>query len=122
MSLVQDNSDTIYQLRGYRPGFIKVNDDILTHSMLIAIDQLQEWAPQSLAELTTEHFDAILALKPTIILLGTGDTLVFPPMHLYGHLLNKGIGVEVMNSSAACRTFNALAAEHRRVVAAILIK
>jgi uncharacterized protein len=63
----------------------------------------------------------LLALQPDILLLGTGETLVFPDISLYGELINAGIGVEIMNSHAGARTFNALTSENRHVVAALLM-
>jgi len=61
-------------------------------------------------------------LKPDVLLIGTGATHVFLSLDIYGDLINQGIGVEVMSTSAACRTFNALSAEGRHVVAALLIE
>ena len=64
----------------------------------------------------------LIDLHPTILLIGTGHILQFPDIKLYGDLMNKTIGVEIMNTHAACRTYTILSAEGRSVVAAILIK
>lgn len=122
MSLTLDDSNAQFQIRAYKPGVIKVNELILTRSVIVAREQLIEnWAPQRLNELSAKDFALILPLKPAILLLGTGEKLVFPAIGLYGELINQGIGVEIMDTSAACRTYNALAAENRNVVAALII-
>jgi uncharacterized protein len=123
MPLVLDENQAAYQIHAYKPGFIQVNETILTQSIIVSTSQLiTDWAPQTLSELTAEHLQIILTLKPAILLIGTGATLSFPAVELYGELLNQGIGVEIMDTSAACRTYNALTAESRNVVAALIIK
>lgn len=123
MPLTLDENDANYQIRAYKPGFIQVNDEILTQSILIAADKLvTNWAPQRIGELTRGDLDAVVEWRPAILIIGTGETLVFPGLEVYGDLLNLGIGVEVMNTGAACRTFNALTAEGRDVVGALVIK
>ena len=123
MPLVLDENQAAYQIHAYKPGFIQVNETILTQSIIISTTQLiEDWPPQTLFELSADHLKVILTLKPTILLIGTGATLSFPAVELYGELLNQGIGVEIMDTSAACRTYNALTAEGRDVVAALIIK
>jgi uncharacterized protein len=123
MPLVLDENQAAYQIHAYKPGFIQVNETTLTQSIIVSTSQLiTDWAPQSLSELTAKDLKIILTLKPTILLIGTGATLSFPAVELYGELLNQGIGVEIMDTSAACRTYNALTAESRNVVAALIIK
>lgn len=122
MPLTLDDNSAAYQIQAFKPGYIQVNDKILTASIIISATELMtEWPPQTLQELTRIHLEAIIPFHPAILLLGTGATLSFPPLELYGNLLNQGIGVEIMDTSAACRTFNALTAEGRNVVAALII-
>lgn len=122
-SLTLDENNAAYQIRAYKPGFIQVNETTYTQSLIISANQLiTDWTPQSLGELTAEHLRKILPLKPGILLIGTGETLNFPALELYGDLMNQGIGVEIMDTSAACRTYNVLTAEDRNVVAALIIK
>jgi uncharacterized protein len=83
---------------------------------------IENWSPQTVNELSFESFAPILALKPDILLIGTGSTHIFLDIEIYGELLNLGIGVEIMDTSAACRTYNALSAENRNVVAALIIR
>jgi len=118
-----DENNAMYQIRSFQTGILKVNDKTLTQSAIVTPNQLIEnWAPQTVAELTAHALSPITELKPDILLIGTGSVLVFIPIEIYGELINQGIGVEVMDSSAACRTYNALSAENRRVAAAIIIR
>jgi len=123
MSLTLDDNQAKYQIRAYEPGSIRVNDEIYHHSIIIGAEWLiDSWHPETLADLTQDDFNLIEAEHPAILLLGTGIQLQFPALALYGHLINKGIGVEVMTTRSACLTFNALTAENRNVIAALLIK
>jgi uncharacterized protein len=117
-----DENSATYQVRSYQPGMIKINEKVLHTSIIITPDYLLEtWSPFTFQELTAESLAPILTLQPTILLIGTGAHLQFPPVEIYGHLINQGIGVEIMDTAAACRTFNALSAENRRVAAALII-
>lgn len=118
-----DENQSQYQIRSYQPGSIRINDQYYEHSVIITPTQLiSNWAPQSVQDLSKESFQEILALKPDVLLIGTGDKHIFLSAELYGELINKGIGVEVMDTRAASRTFNALSAENRRVAAALIVK
>lgn len=117
-----DENPALYQIRSYQPGRIQVNEQIFTHSLIITPQQLiNPWPPRSIDELTAHSFDIIPTLKPDILLIGTGKQLIFIELALYGELINHGIGVEIMDTAAACRTYNALSAELRKVAAALII-
>jgi len=123
MSLTLDENRATYQIRAFRPGYIQVNELQLTCSIIISPNKLiTDWQPQSIDELTHDHLQCIIPLKPAVLLIGTGTTMSFPPLEIYGDLINQGIGVEIMDTSAACRTYNALTAEDRNVMAALIIK
>ena len=123
MSLNLDENSASYQIRAYQPGLIQVNDQIFAHSIIITPDQLiNTWAPQSIDELTREDLAAVIELRPSILLIGTGHDLQFPDIKIYGDLINYGIGVEIMNTHAAARTYNVLTSEGRSVAAALIIK
>jgi uncharacterized protein len=122
MELHQDSNYGQYQIRNYQPGQIKVNEQIYTKSLLIAPDFLQTWTPHSIADLREEDFALIAAQRPEVVLLGTGEKQIFPDPRLFRLLTEKNIGVEVMNTGAACRTFNVLTSENRYVVAGLLIR
>jgi len=118
-----DNNNAAFQIQGYQPGRIQVNDQTFTHSMIISANKLiDNWEPQEIAALKAEHLSIILTFQPTLLLLGTGSSLEFPDIEIYGDLINQGIGVEIMNTSAACHTFSILTSEGRNVVAALFIK
>jgi uncharacterized protein len=117
-----DNNTAGYQIRSFRPGTIQINERFFHQSIIVLPDELIEnWSPQTIAELTAIHLRSLIALQPDVVLIGTGETHVFISSSLYGELINAGIGVEVMSTSAACRTYNALSAENRRVAAALMI-
>ncbi len=117
-----DNNQAHYQIRAFRPGQIQVNDRLLNTSLIIAAQHLIEnWTPTTAAEITAESLAQAAALRPDILLIGTGTTQQLLPLEIYGELLNQGIGVEVMDTSAACRTYNALTSENRNVVAALVL-
>lgn len=123
MPLALDENTAKYQIRAYEPGKIKINDQEFTQSLIVSANELiHPWAPQNIKELTSEHLLAVLPLKPEVLLLGTGEQPAFLPVDLYGELINHGIGVEVMHTAAACRTYNALTSENRLVAAALVIR
>lgn len=100
---------------------IRVGEQYLTGSFVISPEQLiSEWPPVEFGQLDESHFEPILALKPELVLLGTGSQQHFAHPSVLAPFYRAAIGVEVMTSLAACRTFNVLASEHRRVVAGIL--
>ena len=102
---------------------IQINEKIYTESLIVTSAQLIEHClPQTVHELSLTALCQVIALRPDILLIGTGQELIFLPIEIYGELLNQGIGVEIMDTSAACRTYNALSAENRKVAAALIIK
>lgn len=118
-----DENKSLYQIRAYKPGIIQVNDKVLHHSIIITPTKLIEnWTPERVENLNDHSFDMILEMKPDVLLIGTGEKQIFIANELYGVLINKGIGVELMSTQAACRTYNALSAENRNVVAALIIR
>lgn len=118
-----DKNDAQYQIRSYQPGFLKINDQIYTQSVIVAPNTLiTNWPPQTLDELAPEAFIPILELKPAILLIGTGEKHEFIAPQIYGVVINAGIGVEIMSTSAASRTYNVLSSENREVVAALLVR
>ena len=120
MRFAQD-SFAINSIRAYSDGEITVNDKTIAQSVLITPDSIQPWEPRSIDELTAEHIDRLGELDPELVIIGTGKTLTFPPPALTAGLLTRGIGVEIMVHDAACRTFNVLLAEDRRVVVALIM-
>jgi uncharacterized protein len=98
-------------------GLCQVSESlILTGSQVIT-----SWEPNVLSELTATHMDVVLSLDPELVLLGTGARQQFPPMEVLNRFHRAQIGVEVMDTAAACRTFNILVAEGRYVAAALMM-
>ncbi len=123
MPLTLDDNQAQFQIRAYTPGAITVNDKILTRSIILTPTRLiEDWAPQTAAELTEASLAIFGELRPDVLLIGTGETHLFLPIEIYGPLINLGIGVEVMSTSAASRTYNALSSENRAVAAALIIR
>jgi uncharacterized protein len=121
MRFSQDLTSGTNLIRGYRDGELKVNENrhrgalILSASTLLAEPDIHD-----LAGLIEVDALRILALQPEIVLLGTGARQTFPPASFGAQFLRAGIGFEVMDTGAACRTFNVLVGEQRRVVALLL--
>ena len=105
---------------GYGDGFVVVNGQRHEHNLIVTPEQLLPWNVASFDALSEADFEAILGLKPEILLLGTGARQRFPHPRLTQALLGKRIGVEAMDLQAACRTYNILVAEERKVAAALL--
>ena len=122
MQLTQENPGFAHVPRGVVPGGVLVDQRTLERSFLLAPDRLvEDWRPTAAADLQPADFDAVLALQPALVLLGTGERQRFPRAAAMAALLTRGIGIEVMDNAAAARTFNVLATEGRRVVAGFLL-
>jgi uncharacterized protein len=122
MQLAQDNPDFIYVLRGASDAGVLVNQQTLAESFLLTPNQLVTgWRPTAADALEPADMQAVLALEPAVVLLGTGARQRFPSAAVMAAVLSRGVGIEVMDSAAAARTFNVLAAEGRKVVAAFLL-
>jgi uncharacterized protein len=107
---------------GYGAGYVMINRVRYERSLIILPDRIiEDWPAQTFEQLALEHFEYLLSLRPEMVLLGTGAALRFPHPSLTKMLIASKIGVEVMDTSAACRTYNILTAEGRRVAAALLV-
>ena len=82
---------------------------------------IADWPPQTFSDLAAEHFEQIRQLAPEVVVLGTGSRLQFPRLADTRALIQANIGLEVMDTGAACRTYNILMQDGRRVVAALLM-
>ncbi len=122
MKFTLHTGDATYRIRAYAEGEIVINDETHRRSLIVTPERLiQDWPPQSLAALTDDHLETVLALEPEVVLLGTGKTLQFPENRLLDRFFQKGLGIEIMDTAAACRTYNVLMSEGRIVAAAMLI-
>lgn len=101
---------------------VSVNGQVYTTSVVVPGDApLEPWPAASVAELTEAHFEQLVRFKPELVIFGSGPTLRFVHPSLQRPLIEAGIGIETMDTPAACRTYNILMAEGRRVLAALLI-
>ena len=100
-----------------RLGIVEYRDNIVVTSERI----IKGWTAGGFDTLSEADFAALVELEPEVVILGTGQSFRFPHPRLTRALTDAGIGVEVMDTPAACRTFNILAAEGRKVVAALLV-
>ena len=108
-------------IQAYTDESVMVNRVKFTRSLVIMAEQIiPDWKPESFEGLTEADFVSILEMRPDLVVLGTGPKQQFPMPALYQSLTNAGIGVEVMNTPAACRTYNILTSEGRKVIAALL--
>ncbi len=122
MQLSYDLPEGYLYFRACSPDSVTVIDRVLTRSFILAPDRLvEEWPVIRAEQFDLAAIEAIVALDPEVVLLGTGTRQVFPPRETHAALLKRRIGVEVMNNAAACRTYNLLAGEGRRVIAAVML-
>jgi uncharacterized protein len=122
MQITRELPANVNLIRGHSAEGIRVGERTLASSCLLSADELIDaWTPQTVAELTADHFAAAFAWRPEIILLGTGKRQQFPAREIYAAILARGIGFEVMDTGAACRTYNVLVGESRRVVAGFIL-
>ena len=122
MKIERDEAPGRNTFTGYGEGYVEVNRTRYAASLVVAGDRLvTDWPAASLESLSAEHLAAIVELAPEIVLIGTGSTFRFPEPQLLAPLRNAGIGVEVMDTPAACRTYNILLGEGRNVVAALIV-
>lgn len=122
MKLHLDKHGETRVFTAHGPDHVMVNGERYDRSIVVLAEQVRgDWAVADFDELTELHFSYFLALKPDVLLLGTGVRQRFPHPRLYAALTKAGIGVECMDTPAACRTYNILVAEDRKVVAAILL-
>ena len=107
-------------INAYGEGYVMVNGERRSSSVVVMADRIEQWRPSSFDTLEPEDFEFLKALGVEIVLLGTGARQRFPHPRYTAELAKAGIGLEVMDLQAACRTYNILVAEERKVAAALL--
>ncbi len=122
MKFTEHRDSNILTVQHYSAGLVKINTFKLTESCFLNQKNLVEnWPCQDIEQLSTELLDQILELSPDVIILGTGEKQVFPHPKFFAYCAQKGIGLEVMDNAAACRTYNVLTTEEREVVLALIL-
>jgi uncharacterized protein len=123
LKIQPDRLEGVNAINRHETGRVWVNAQLHEHSVLVPWrGPVQRWPVDRLEQLDGEHFERVLALSPELVIFGSGTRLRFVPPGLARGLIGRGIGMETMDTAAACRTYNVLAAEGRSVVAALLIE
>ena len=109
-------------ITGYGADFVEINRQRYTNNFIVMADKLLlDWRATDFVSLTAGHFVQIIELKPEVVLLGTGEKHQFLHPKIVQNLTENGIPIECMSTPAACRTYNILMSEGRKVLAALLI-
>ncbi len=122
MKFAQDSQDEGYIITAYDKNSISINGKPFSKSLIVTTRQLQEnWDIAAIESLQANHINQVLSFNPELIIIGTGNNLVFPAIEAYSAIIKQGIGVDFMNTPAACRTYNILMSEGRNVVAGLIL-
>ena len=121
MKMALDNTSGVNVVSRYQPGQVQVRERIFSTSLIIFPEHIEaDWTPRAADNLRTRDFQAIVERTPEVLILGTGETQVFPEPTVFMTLMDLGIGFEVMDNAAACRTYNILLSEDRRAALALI--
>ncbi|MCK8516410.1 Mth938-like domain-containing protein [Methylonatrum kenyense] len=120
MQLTLERTGDANRIRAYDIGTVTVNETVYRGVTVVTPDRIiEDWSATDVGHLGVEQMRQLIALDAEILLLGTGRRQQFPPSRLLGQAMHAGIGIEVMTTEAACRTYNVLLAEGRQVAAAL---
>ena len=122
MKLQPDKFD-VQSITGYGPGWVGINTDKVLNSVVVGSrGERLEWNCNRFEDLTPEHFAKLAAMAPELVIFGSGSRIRFPQPVWLKPLMAQRIGIETMDTQAACRTYNILAQEGRHVVVALLLE
>jgi uncharacterized protein len=121
MKFTQQRQEGVNLIRRYGADFIVVGEREIRASCIVGANLLTSWGPRSVEELTAESVAPLFELTPEVVVLSTGATQRFPRAALRAEFATRRIGLEVMEMGAACRTYNVLVGEERRVLVAVLL-
>jgi uncharacterized protein len=120
MKFTLESSSRVNVVRAYSQTQLRIGEALVRSSCIVSADRLiSDWPPARFEALAPEHLTPIFELQPEVVLLGTGERQRFPPAEIRAAFAARGIGLEVMDLGAACRTYNILVQEERRAVAAL---
>lgn len=123
MKLHSDPQSSQNTITGYGIGFLEVNQTPYSHALIVQPEgEVLAWLVEEIQDLSEDHFSMISALLPELVIVGTGKKQVFLNPKILQPLIKAKIGFEMMDSQAACRTYNILMGEGRKVLAAILLE
>jgi uncharacterized protein len=122
MKIALDDASGVNIVTSYEPGRVRIRDRLLTASLIALPDRLYpDWEPGRPEDLSPASLGPIIEQRPEVLILGTGESQVFPDPANFATLMDLGIGFEIMDNGAACRTYNILLAEGRRVALALIL-
>ena len=122
MKLHADTPTTQNTVTAYGPGFVEINRVRHTTNLIVTPDHVEPWPVAAFEALDTASFERLRDLRSEVVLLGTGSRQRFPHPRLTRPLTEARVGLEVMDTQAACRTYNILVAESRKVSAALFVE
>ena len=123
MKFTLESSSRVNLVRAYSRTELRIGEEHVRSSCIVCADRLiTDWPPARFEALMPEHSEAILDLNPEVVLLGTGERQRFPPAAIRTVFAARGVGLEVMDLGAACRTYNILVQEERQAVAALFLE
>jgi uncharacterized protein len=122
MKITQQLPSGINLIRRYGPDFVVIGEQEVRASCIVTANSLASWAPRSVEDLDVDQLAPVFALAPEVVVLATGARQTFPRAALRAEFATRRIGLEVMEIGAACRTYNVLVGEERKVLAAILLR
>jgi uncharacterized protein len=113
----------VQSISGYGPGWVSIANEKITTSLVISSGgERFEWHCGSFEQLSAGHFEQLAALNTELVIFGSGQQIRFPKGAWLKSLVDKQIGIETMDTQAACRTYNILASEGRKVAVALLLE
>ena len=122
MKFAQDSQEDGYVITAYDDNSVSINGKSFTQSLVVASTRLNEnWNIADIKLLSSSHIEEILSFQPELVIIGTGNRLFFPEIEIYSGIIKHGIGVDFMDTGAACRTYNILVSEGRDVVAGLIL-
>lgn len=117
-----DSTKNLYTVSAYENGGVRIREQTFTRSLLVFPHRLMpDWEPLDVQQLRAGHFTPLLEESPEVVILGTGNNQVFPEPAVFMTLMDLGIGFEVMDNGAACRTYNILVSEDRKAALALIL-
>lgn len=120
---LQPDSFDVQAITGYGPGWVGVNSDKITYSVIVSSsgDRI-DWNASRFEDLGPEHFERLAKVDVEVVIFGSGSRIRFPRPAWLRPLIERQVGLETMDTAAACRTYNILAQEGRKVAAALLLE
>ena len=123
MKFTLESSSRVNLVRAYSRAELRIGEEHVRSSCIVSAERLiTDWPPARLEALVLKHLERIFELKPEVVLLGTGERQRFPPAEIRAAFAARGVGLEVMDLGAACRTYNILVQEERHAVAALFLE